>query len=706
LPADDPRYWAFLSYSSEDRDWAAWLHRALETYVVPHRLVGRATPTGPAPRRLQPIFRDRAELAADADLAARIYAALDQSAWLIVICSPAAARSHWVDDEIRRFAARRGRGRILSVIVAGEPSAAAHPEDHEQECFPPSLRYSEDAPGTPFEPIAADLRPGGDRRRMARLKLIAGMLGVGLDELVRRDYQRRHRVMLGVSAASLVGMTVMAGLAAMAFVERGAALGARNEAERHQAQAEGLVEYMLADLRSKLEPTGRLDLMDAVGRRALAYYAAQKPGDLDAAALGRRARALQLVGEVAALRGHLGEAEHSFEEASATTAETLARDPNDGQRIFDHAQSVYWVGDIAWERGEIDKADASFQAYRRLAERLVALDPGRDDWRAEVDYAYSNLGGLLLDQGRAAEAAAAFKNALAQTEDLERRHPGDLARERAVGQSRAWLGDAFEQQGLLTEARAQRLAEIGVLQQVLARDPTVQGANFDIVVALRALARLDLTEGDVGAAVKGYAEAARRAEALLATQRDNMDVASAVAIAQIDLAEAQLKAGGVGAANRAQQRASALIDQALRQGGGGDERWLEYRDQARLAQAEIAATGGAHDAALKLDQAALADLAASSGGHAVAARRWLLMRARLQSGDDLAALGRRSEAVRQWSQVLAGSSPAEVHDPKLLVLLQAADARLGHADQARAIGRDLAAMRLATVRLAAADGRR
>src|ERR1700752_4774607 len=98
-------YWAFISYSSHDHGWARWLQRALETYVVPRRLVGGATPAGAAPERLRPIFRDRSELAADADLAGKGQAALERSAYLIVICSPQAAASRWVDEEIRRFRA-------------------------------------------------------------------------------------------------------------------------------------------------------------------------------------------------------------------------------------------------------------------------------------------------------------------------------------------------------------------------------------------------------------------------------------------------------------------------------------------------------------------------------------------------------------------------------------------------------------------------
>ena len=82
--SSDYRYWAFISYSSRDRAWARWLHHAIETYGIPAQLVSHPTPIGhPAPKRFQPLFRDRDELPASADLSMQIDAALRVSNRLI-----------------------------------------------------------------------------------------------------------------------------------------------------------------------------------------------------------------------------------------------------------------------------------------------------------------------------------------------------------------------------------------------------------------------------------------------------------------------------------------------------------------------------------------------------------------------------------------------------------------------------------------------
>lgn len=200
-PQDPRRYWAFISYSHHDSRAATRLHRRLESYRVPRRLVGRPTAKGAVPKRLQPIFRDRDELPSSAELGGVIRQALSESRHLIVICSPSAAASRWVDEEIRLFKAMGGGDRILALIVDGEPNAT----DPARECFPPSLRES--------EPIAADLRKSGDGPFLARMKLLAGLLGVGLDELVRRERRRQREQSLirgGVLAVfALLIATVM-----------------------------------------------------------------------------------------------------------------------------------------------------------------------------------------------------------------------------------------------------------------------------------------------------------------------------------------------------------------------------------------------------------------------------------------------------------------------------------------------------------------
>ncbi|HEX4301011.1 MAG TPA: TIR domain-containing protein [Gammaproteobacteria bacterium] len=209
------RYWAFISYSHRDKAWADWLHKALESYRVPRRLVGREGRDGPLPRRLFPVFRDREELPSSADLSDNINESLQHSRYLVVVCSPRAAVSRWVNEEIIAFK-RQGRAdRILALIVDGEPNAGDRPESGELECFPPALRHRVDSEGRLLtervEPIAADARPQQDGKASARLKLLAGIMGVPYDELRQREKRRRLLRRLQWAAAAVVAAVLLTG---------------------------------------------------------------------------------------------------------------------------------------------------------------------------------------------------------------------------------------------------------------------------------------------------------------------------------------------------------------------------------------------------------------------------------------------------------------------------------------------------------------
>lgn len=202
------RYWAFISYSSRDVAVAKKLHRSLESYRIPRDLVGRPGRDGPVPKKLFPVFRDREELPLASDLGSSIEDALRSSRYLIVLCSPDAARSRWVNEEVRHFKALGREDRMLAIIVSGEPNAADKPETAQQECFPPALRYRLDGGGQVSsertEPIAGDLRPNGDGWHRAFLKAVAGITGLGFDTFVRRERQRQRRRQLAAGAAALV----------------------------------------------------------------------------------------------------------------------------------------------------------------------------------------------------------------------------------------------------------------------------------------------------------------------------------------------------------------------------------------------------------------------------------------------------------------------------------------------------------------------
>ncbi len=159
-------YFAFISYKSEDAEWATWLQHELEHYHLPASFNGRTD----VPQELRPVFRDIDELSAG-NLPEQIKQALTSSQNLIVICSPQAAESPWVNQEVETFISLGRTDRIFPFIVEGNSPS---------EFFPPALR---DLPKEE-ERLGGDISKKG--RDAAFVKVVAGMLGVGFDSLWNR----------------------------------------------------------------------------------------------------------------------------------------------------------------------------------------------------------------------------------------------------------------------------------------------------------------------------------------------------------------------------------------------------------------------------------------------------------------------------------------------------------------------------------------
>ena len=192
---EQQKYCAFISYRHQSPDdvIAKALHTAIETYGVP---AGIRKKTGR--KKLGRVFRDQEELPLSANLGSDIETALDHSDWFIAICSPRYLESRWCLRELEYFMQKKGRDRVLAVLVEGEPETS----------FPEVLRFSVDEAGdrTEVEPLAANLRGSDWKKKLKdeKLRLLAPMLSVTFDELKRRERQRAIRRTFTVSAAVLV----------------------------------------------------------------------------------------------------------------------------------------------------------------------------------------------------------------------------------------------------------------------------------------------------------------------------------------------------------------------------------------------------------------------------------------------------------------------------------------------------------------------
>ena len=640
---------AFLSYSHKDADDAGWLHDTLEQYRVPRRLVGQMTDIGAVPKRLTPIFRDRHELAASGDLGEEIEEAIVGSRFLIVLCSPAAAKSRWINEEIICFKKRHDEDRILAVILDGEPYASDIPGREDEECFPPALRVHYDSRGRAtanrIEPLAADMRESGDGRRMGLLKIAAGMLGVGLDDLAQREAHRRQRHLYLVTAASVAGMLAASGLAYTA-------IEARDEARDQRRESDKLVGFMLGDLRDKLEPLGRLDLLDSVGARALGYYESQDKANLSDEALAQRSKALTLMGEMAQARGDLNGALARYREAMEGTAEAVRRTPDNPQRLFDHAQNVFWVGYIDFQRGDTDKAAKAFRDYRRLADRMIALAPARAEYRLERIYADTNLGTVLMRQRRYREAAETYQQMLEPAEGLAAQSPRNRDYQVQLAAALAWLADARENSGQLDEALAHRQRQIALLGKLWATNKGDTVIKRYEMTARAAVARLLGARGEMPQAIEQSRQASVLVDWLTRTEPDDTEWMQAGANANFDRVGLELASNNIAQARDAARSACNAAERLIARDRSVSDWRSTMQFKCLNANARIAMRTGPAAEAVSLAQRGLAVARTEKDpvdrAMVVARAEKLLGDALAKAGQADAALGAYQRALSSW----------------------------------------------------------
>jgi tetratricopeptide (TPR) repeat protein len=609
------RYRAFISYSHQDKAWADWLHKALETYRIPSRLVGMQTAAGPVPRRLAPIFRDSDELASATDLGRKVNEALGQSDSLIVICSPRSATSRWVNEEVLAFKQLGRSERVFCLIVDGEPNASQLPGREAEECFAPTLCYrlgTDNALSNErTESIAADARPGKGGKANAKLKLIAGMIDVGFDSLRQRELQRRHRRMTAITALAVIIMAVTTALAIAALISRHAAEVARMDAERRQKQAEDLVGFMLGDLNDKLHQAERLDIMEAVDDKAMAYFASLPTKDVTDQVLAQRAKALEKIGAVRQEQGHLPEAMASFQ-AAASLAATLAREaPTDTARQLQYARLLSFIGQTHWFQGQLNAAQASFdeaqtvllqakqhagndlvlqfelemidnnighvleargrleeaaapyQSALALSQKLVAANPDKAEWVVELGGAHNNLGKLALSHGDLVTAIAEYRSDDAIESELAARDPKDNNQRDAMLTVHAILGRTLALTGADDVGMRHLQQSVNIAAELVKGNPDNSGLQEDLGHYSQQLARLKRLNGDLVAARALTAQSLSILSKLVKQNPTHDGLRRLLAEAQTEHAAESLAAGHLDEARTQAQAAQATLDSLL-----------------------------------------------------------------------------------------------------------------------------------------------
>ena len=218
-------YNAFISYRHKPADIkvAEEVQKQLERFVIPSEIKKKY-----GIKKIERVFRDKNELPTTSNLTADIERALDNSDYLIVICSPDTKESRWVQREIDLFLEEHEQSHVLTVLAAGEPDEVI-PERLLSEKRIITENGSSKEVMVPVEPLSTDYRmPFRKANRTELPRLASVIIGCSYDELMRRSQQYRMRrfALFGslITAAALIGIAYL--------------LWSRNEIRKNYLQAE------------------------------------------------------------------------------------------------------------------------------------------------------------------------------------------------------------------------------------------------------------------------------------------------------------------------------------------------------------------------------------------------------------------------------------------------------------------------------------
>jgi len=504
-----------------------------------------------------------------------------------------------------------------------------------------------------------------------------------------RKFVRRHRV--GVTFAATV-MLLLVGFSAATTVQARRIARARAVALARQGQAEDLIGFMLGDLRTKLTEIGRLDVLDDVGKKALAYFAAvpeMAPSDEE---LFRSSQTLRQLGEVRFEQGDLAAAMEAYRQSLTLANGLAARDPTNREWQVGLGASHFGVGFIKWRQGDFDGALAEFVPYLRITEALVAGRPDSLGYRMELAYAHSNIGSVKEAKGDLAGALDAFRSTLAIKQDLVRRDSTKLDWRLDLSHTYNSVGVIQRKMGDLDGAAKSFRAERALKETLVARDPANRAWERYLAIAYTYLGDLLVTRGDLDSAVANLQAGRALYADLVSRDPSNAEWRRALGAAERLVGQALVERGAADAALEVLGTSSARLEELVAK-SPDNRQWQRalVRTQTALAQALLLA--GRRTEALAAARRALAvgepeveRASADIEGHQLLSEAYLGMAQVLDRAGD--ADGARQAVSRAFATIDSLARASRQTD--LLALSATALLHMNRTEDARPLVRELA----------------
>ena len=454
---------------------------------------------------------------------------------------PEQARGDTVDERADVFSL----GAMLYHTLAGAPPYAARTATDviAHAIAGKVVALSERKTGAPTDLVAivehamahdpADRYPNAqalaeELRRFQTGQLVAAH-DYSLGERIAR-FVRRHRAAVTVTAIAVVAFAVLGTIAVRRIVaERDRATAQRVLAEHRRAAAEGMVDFMVSDLRTRLGAIGRKDLLAGMGAQIRDYYArlAALPGGITADDTERMATALLTLGQAESERGDqaaalasLGDGRARLEALIATSPDIVT--PADRARRQLLAEIIVEIGRAQHARGEYQAEVETFRAALVHYDALLVRDP--DDRAALLGGAAARdlIGDITRNLGHLDDASREYSQAMAARKRLVDASGGkDEEAVAALSTSHLKLASSFQARGDTRRALESYQETEKLRATLVAADPENTGRQLELARARTQVADIERELGRFDSAFETYEKALAIVDALLRKDSGN-----------------------------------------------------------------------------------------------------------------------------------------------------------------------------------------
>jgi eukaryotic-like serine/threonine-protein kinase len=338
--------------------------------------------------------------------------------------------------------------------------------------------------------------------------------------------QIRYGVMAGITAA-LVVATVFAVVSYRQY-RRAEKAKARADQEAKSAtlardEAQKLINFMTVDLRDKLKPIGRLDLLADVNKRVERYY--EKFPVTNEKPEIQRQRALALVnqGDIEKEQGDLAATLKSYEKSLEIIQPLAQQNPKNSDWQHDWASNLEDVGDVLKEQGDLAGALQRYRSASAIEEKAADQRPSDPEIQHQLSLVWERISGVLATQGDLPHALENEQKVLTIRRNLIQRDGKNVAWQYELSLTLSQIADVQTRQGNLAGAVENYEESLKIRQTLVAGDPRNAEWQYELAISLESVGNGLNAEGKIGESLEYFQKALARWHDLTVVDPTNSD---------------------------------------------------------------------------------------------------------------------------------------------------------------------------------------